>query len=295
VAAAVGIGAAAITIGRRSLHWSPPAAPRYLMTAITVAAVVAAGSVVAAHNAPAGARAPREFPVRMVSYNIRMGFSLDGRFDPDALAATINRERPDVVLLSEVDRGWFLNGGHDDLQLLADRLGMRALFAPAADPVWGDALLTRLPIVSIRSHPLPRAGAPIGATAIAAVVSVGGQELGVVGVHLQAPSGELPTVQATAVADIAQDLARGGRPVVVAGDMNITPQSREFASLLASGLRDGFADVRPFRTFPADHPTEEIDHVFTTPNLGVTDATVPDGTGSDHRAVAVTLSLRDPA
>ncbi|WP_446218972.1 endonuclease/exonuclease/phosphatase family protein [Micromonospora sp. IBHARD004] len=48
--------------------------------------------------------------VRVVAYNIRMGFGLDGRLDLDGLARAVTGSRPDVVVLSEVDRGWLLNG-----------------------------------------------------------------------------------------------------------------------------------------------------------------------------------------
>ncbi|MDM4777950.1 hypothetical protein QTS76_01515 [Micromonospora sp. b486] len=75
-----------------------------------------------------------------------MGFGLDGRLDLDAVARELRGA--DVVLLSEVDRGWWLNGGHDTLALLAGRLEMPYVFAPAADPVWGDAVLSRFPMRS---------------------------------------------------------------------------------------------------------------------------------------------------
>nr|WP_130332800.1 hypothetical protein [Micromonospora kangleipakensis] len=48
--------------------------------------------------------------VRVVPYNTRMGFGLDGRLDLDGLARAVIGSRPDVVVLSEVDRGWLLNG-----------------------------------------------------------------------------------------------------------------------------------------------------------------------------------------
>jgi endonuclease/exonuclease/phosphatase family metal-dependent hydrolase len=298
VAAAVGIGVAAVRVGPRARRWGAPTGSLGIDAAIATSVVVAATAVVTLHlvtaPAPVSTRTVDDFSVRLVAYNIRMGFGLDGRFDPETLAATIGAEQPDIVLLSEVDRGWFLNGGHDDLQLIADRLGMRAVFAPAADPVWGDALLTRLPIVSVRSHPLPRAGAPIGAQALAAVVSVGKAELGVVGTHLQAPPGGTPAEQAREVARIAGELAKPGRPVVLAGDLNLTPGSKEFASLLKGGLIDALAKGRPLPTYPSDKPRQEIDHVLTSPNVVLSDVVVPESTASDHRALAVTLALENP-
>ncbi len=255
---ALGIGAGGLRVGPRAQRWGTPVGPPGRGSWLGVGAVLAVAGMVAVQLLTAPPRPTRptdaDFPVRLVAYNVRMGFGLDGRFSPDALAATIRRESPDLVLLSEVDRGWFLNGGHDLLQLLADRLQMRAVFAPAADPLWGDALLTRLPVVSFRSHPLPSAGAATGAEALTAVVKVGEHELGVVGTHLQPPPNGRPAAQAERVATIATELANGDRPVVIAGDLNITPQDPEFGAFLDAGLLDGLAEARPLATFPSDQP-----------------------------------------
>jgi endonuclease/exonuclease/phosphatase family metal-dependent hydrolase len=230
--------------------------------------------------------------LRVVAYNVRMGFGLDGRFDPDALAAVIAAQRPDVVLLSEVDRGWLLNGGHDDLAVLARRLGLPTLFAPAADAVWGDALLTRLPVVSARTVVLPPAGAPTGAQALGAVLRVGTREVGVVSTHLQPPpGGGGPVEQARAVAALAGDLGAGGRPVIVGGDLNTEPGDPAFQALVDAGLADALAAARPLPTSPADAPAREIDHVLVTPGITPSDAVAPRSTASDHLPVAVTVAL----
>jgi endonuclease/exonuclease/phosphatase family metal-dependent hydrolase len=229
--------------------------------------------------------------LRVVAYNVRMGFGLDGRFDPDALAAVVAGQRPDVVLLSEVDRGWLLNGGHDDLAVLARRLGLPTLFAPAADSVWGDALLTRLPVVSARTVVLPAVGAPTGAQALGAVLRVGSREVAVVSTHLQPPPDGGPVEQARSVGALARELGTGGRPVVVGGDLNTEPADPAFRVLLDAGLTDALAAARPLPSSPADDPVREIDHVLVTPGITAAGAVAPRSTASDHLAVAVTLRL----
>ena len=81
----------------------------------------------------------------MVAYNLRMGYGIDGRFDQHAVAELLGRQHADVILLSEIDRGWLLNGGQDQLRIVARLLDMEAAFGPAADQVWGDAILSREP------------------------------------------------------------------------------------------------------------------------------------------------------
>jgi endonuclease/exonuclease/phosphatase family metal-dependent hydrolase len=225
--------------------------------------------------------------LRLVTYNIRMGFGLDGTFDPDAAAGAIAAEQPDVVTLSEVDRAWLLNGGHDDLVVLAQRLSMRWYFAPAADSVWGDAILTRVKPSVVRSVRLPAAGAPTGAQALAVVLSVAGQNWTVIATHLQPPPDGPPDEQARAVVAFARSFGTG--PTLVAGDLNIEPDSPTMAVFDAGGLLDGFAPYRPVRTFPADRPMQEIDHVLVLGGLRVSGVHVGTTTASDHAPVAATL------
>ncbi|MFC8846253.1 MULTISPECIES: endonuclease/exonuclease/phosphatase family protein [unclassified Micromonospora] len=229
--------------------------------------------------------------VRVVAYNIRMGYGLDGRFDPGGLARVVARERPDVVVLGEVDRGWLLNGGHDTLALLAARLRMPYVFAPAADPLWGDAVLSRFPMAAARSERLASVGAPTGAQALGVTVDLGGDvRLAVVATHLQPPPGREPVAQARAVAGFAFRYA-AGLPLVVAGDLNTEPGSPGYAEFTRAGLVDALASARPLPTSPADDPREQIDHVLVSAGVRAADPVAPRSTASDHLPVAVTLAL----
>lgn len=258
-----------------------------------VAAVVVLVAATGWLYRPAPAAPPAAPPgaVRVVAYNIRMGFGLDGRLDLAGLHRALTRTAPDVVVLSEVDRGWLLNGGHDTLTLLARRLRMPYVFAPAADPVWGDAVLSRWPVRSARTRPLPALGAPTGAQALGVTLDLGGgRRLAVVATHLQPPPDAGPVVQARAVAAFATGYA-AGRPLVLAGDLNTQPGEPAFVEFTRAGLVDALAAARPLPTSPADHPREQIDHVFVSPGITAADVAAPPGTASDHLPVAVTLTL----
>ncbi|MFI6601155.1 endonuclease/exonuclease/phosphatase family protein [Nonomuraea sp. NPDC050536] len=234
-----------------------------------------------------------EIPVRpkqgdtftLITYNIRMGFGLDGRLSLDRIAAWAAAQHPDVVLLSEVDRGWLLNGGHDDLARIARGLGMRYYFAPAADAVWGDALLTNLPVKTWSSTELGKHDYPTGAQAQQAVVEVGGKEVGIVNTHLQAPVGQAPEV-----AELVKELA-AERPVVLAGDLNTRPTDPQMRVLLGAGLSDPLLALGNPNTSPADAPVERIDHVLISKGLEAVAAQAPRLTYSDHLPVIATLRL----
>ncbi|GAB3141967.1 endonuclease/exonuclease/phosphatase family protein [Microbispora hainanensis] len=232
----------------------------------------------------------------LVAYNIRMGFGLDGRLDLDRMAAWAATRRPDVVLMSEVDRGWLLNGGHDDLARIARGLGMRYYFAPAADRLWGDALLTNLPVAEIGSTRLGRRGYPTGAQAQSIVLKIGDREVGIVNTHLQEPRGQAPEVAAIARRLAADTLPSGAagagpRPVIVAGDLNTTPSDPQMRVLEAAGLSDPLRALGDPPTSPADAPVRRIDHVLISDGLTAVAAEAPRVPYSDHLPLVVRLRL----
>jgi endonuclease/exonuclease/phosphatase family metal-dependent hydrolase len=237
-----------------------------------------------------GERSSRPGAIRVVAWNIRMGHGLDGRFDLNAMASVLAAQRPDVVLLSEVDRAWLLNGGHDTLALLSDRLDLPYRFAPAADAVWGDAVLTRLPVAHTATSRPAAHGAPTGAQALGVVVDVGGIEVAVVSTHLQPPPGDGPVDQAREVAAFARGFA-ANRPLVVGGDLNTEPGDPAFAAFVGAGLVDGLAAARPLPTSPAGAPAEQIDHLLVSPAIGVTGVAAPRTSASDHLPVVATLTV----
>ncbi|WP_433149076.1 endonuclease/exonuclease/phosphatase family protein [Actinomadura nitritigenes] len=230
--------------------------------------------------------------LRLAAYNLRMGYGLDGTMTVTHQADALRGLRPHIVVLSEVDRAWMLNGGRDSLRLIADRLGLRAVWVPAGDEVWGDAVLTDLPVTSVRSTPLVKGG-PTGAEALRVGVRWKGRDLTVIATHTQPPDGWTDLGQAEQLARLAREAARGGRQVVMAGDMNLEPGSAPWRVLLGAGLTDALASARPFATFPAaPRPVQQIDQVLVTPGLTGRDQADEPVAYSDHRPIAVTLDVR---
>ena len=264
-------------------------------------APVWAGAAALAVLAPFGAAATLQ-PVpwtaeeheglRILAYNVRMGYGMDGTFDARGVAELIAAEDPDVVLLSEVDRAWLLNGGQDQLTILSRLLDLPAHFGPAADPVWGDAILTDLPARWGEPVPLPSFGAVTGAQALPAHVAFGGQEWTVVSTHIQPHPG--PGDGSLAQAEVLADLVgEQPAPVVLGGDLNLEPGDPSWEVLLAAGLTDALADARPLPTSPADAPDIQIDHVLVSPEMTGSDAHAVPSELSDHLAVVVTLLPAD--
>ncbi|GAB3706522.1 endonuclease/exonuclease/phosphatase family protein [Nocardiopsis oceani] len=273
---------------------SPVTPPKDRVLGVTgAAAVVALAATVAAPllRPPVPAPEPEADGLRVAAYNVRMGFGMEGRFTVAEQAEVLRELDADVIALSEIDRGWQLNGSHDGLSLLAEELGMTAYWGPAADPFWGDALLTNLPVSELRGHPLPDSG-PTGAQALEAVLDWEGTEVTVVSTHLQPEGYDIgnPTAeeQLDALMSIGERAHSEGRPVVIAGDLNFEPED---LALEERPFHDAFADTRPFPTMVTETESDQqIDHVLTTDDLGASDTANPDVPYSDHRPIAVTLA-----
>jgi endonuclease/exonuclease/phosphatase family metal-dependent hydrolase len=295
VAAAVALAAVAVAaaVTGRGLAPSRHVPLRGLIAAAgTLLLVGVVGAVVSGPPPPPDPVPAATGTVRVAAYNVHAGYDVDGRFDADAIADTIAATGADVVVLGEVDRGWLLEGGQDVLRLLRDATGMRATFAPAADDVWGNAVLSRYPVTGVRTAQLPRGGAPMRRGVVSVTVDTGAGVLGVVGTHLHHVEDE-PAVrlgQARALAAEVSRLHSQGLPVALLGDLNAPYAAPELEPLRF--LTDAVPGDEP--TYPASDPRVRLDHVLVTSDLVTSDAAIVPSTASDHLPVAVTLTLPAP-
>ncbi len=233
------------------------------------------------------------FPIRVVSYNLHQGFDEDGYLAIRDLAAAIEEQDAGIVALQEVSRGWLIDGSFDMLPWLSRELEMPYVWAPAADSVWGNAVLSKYPIVESSVHPMPNnADIPMDRSYATAVIPMGDTgPLTVLATHLhhREEEGHRRAPQIMALVD-AWD---GSERTVLLGDLNAEPGAPEMLPLEESGMVDAFSaspeyDGRGY-TFPARDPRRRIDYVWTSEDLRPTDFTLFGGTASDHLGVAVTL------
>ncbi|WP_156045179.1 endonuclease/exonuclease/phosphatase family protein [Herbidospora cretacea] len=261
--------------------------PRDVPDVRLIVVIAAAVALAVAVPRPAFRLDPAGQPVdrnefTLIAYNIRMGFGLSGTLDVDEIADWAKSREPDVVLLSEVDRGWFLNGGHDTLDRIATRMGMRYYFAPAADELWGDALLTNLPVRQVRSYPLIKDDYPTGAQAQVVTVEIREMGVGIVNTHLQSP-------------EIQSAMMRGVMPrppSLLAGDLNLTPDDPALVTMMKTiGLTDPLKDFGDPPTSPAGAPIKRIDHVLLREGVKALSVEVAKVPFSDHLPIVARLRV----
>ena len=214
---------------------------------------------------------------------------------PGGVARAIEASGAEVVALQEVSRGWYVNGSTDMLAWLQRRLRMpHARFAGASDPIWGNAVLSRYPILSGEVTRLPREGVPLRRNALGVELDLGeGRRLRVVVTHLHHVEGaDGARVRLAQLPRLVEAVAEPP-PTVLMGDFNAEPGSAEIARVRAAGLTDAFvaAGGRPAdeRTWPSDRPDRRIDYIWLSAGLEASDFAATSSTASDHRGVAVTV------
>ena len=247
-------------------------------------------------------------PVRLVTFNTHHGVGDDQRHDLPRLARVLADADADVICLQEVDRHFGDRSEDVDQALLLSRaLDMQLAWGPAIDEPrpdgaprqYGNALLSRLPILISSVHRLPGSGEP--RSALQTMVELDGGALWVTATHLTTGSAQERAEQVAALAGLHSEPMETG---VVVGDLNTAPDAPELAA-----LRERFADawdLAPERadhsgwrssqqggTYPAARPRRRIDQVWVSPGVQVTAARVLDGGGaSDHLPLLVDLAVR---
>ncbi|MDH3190779.1 MAG: endonuclease/exonuclease/phosphatase family protein, partial [Acidimicrobiia bacterium] len=267
------------------------------------AAVLPAAALVIAIGADTAPAPDPDAPIRFMSYNVHSAFNVEGNLDVEGIARVIEDSRADVVGLQEVPRGRLLSGTTDLLTLLEQRLGFEHIaFFGTTDPVWGNAILSRYPIVEIGTDYLPLVGTPMRRGFLGATIDIGGEEVLVISTHLQHvndsdvhdedPEGDLYPVHREQIATILANWG-GVSPAVLMGDFNARPEWAQIGLILESGWVDSWAEAGTgdgFTSNAAD-PRFRIDYVFHTQDLAAVDAGVIQSTASDHFPVVVDLTF----
>jgi len=196
----------------------------------------------------------------------------------------VEHEQPDAMLLLEIDAQWVQ-------ALRALSADYPHIVAEPRDGPWGIAFLSRLPLS--RAEIVSLRGAP---AVDVRVDPAEGRSLRLIGVHLQSPTSRARAGERNAqLADLAARAATVSEPLVVTGDLNVTP----YSPLLAHWLeRSGLTDARSGRGLAVTWPTFlpllgiPIDHCLISEHFIVGDQHRGPAFGSDHYPVITRLFLR---
>ena len=285
----VGVGAVVSTARRSEPHarW----ASYWPAVAGLVLLIVPLALALAWHRLETIQPDPTNRSVRVIDYNLHNGFNTDGRLDMEALAKIIEESGADVVGLQEISRGWLIWGGLDMLTWLSQRLGMPYVTGPTGDAQWGNAILSRYPIVRAETFPLPPETLDLRRGYIVAEIHIGAGRVSVVDTHFthRSDHDEIRKTQA----GILLSAWNGAPTTIIVGDLNADPDSEAMQLLSDAGLVNVAAEIGtlPIHTSPADNPRRQIDYIWTSPDLGFSDLEIVNSTASDHLPVIATITL----
>jgi endonuclease/exonuclease/phosphatase family metal-dependent hydrolase len=158
--------------------------------------------------------------IAIASYNVHSCVGLDRRCNPARVATVLKELACDIYALQEVDNEPSDDDDSKQLEYLASELDMAAI--PGLRIVrhsgqYGNALLTRLPILSVHRHDLSYPWfEPRGALDVQ--LEVGGRALRVIATHLGLSRAERRAQWRQLLLAVAR--APATLPTVVVGDMN---------------------------------------------------------------------------
>lgn len=242
--------------------------------------------------------------MRLLSWNVQWCRGIDGRVDPQRIAAEAKRlADPDVLCMQEIARNFpEMEGsaGEDQVEELKKGfLGYEAFFASAVDlpgrrarRQFGNLVLTRLAAGRAMRHSLPWPALPDSQSMPRAVVEVVVEApfgpLRVMTTHLEYYSGDHRAAQVDRLRELhAEGCAahlrtedpgsyeffdRAGS-AIICGDFNLKPDDPQHRRMLDAGFVDAWQALNPGKprqhTFHV-HDGESpycCDYVFVTPDL----------------------------
>lgn len=248
--------------------------------------------------APLSAAEPATRPLRILCYNIHYGQGMDGEYDIPRLAEVIKATHPDLVALQEVDVGVRRSGQVHQLKELGKLTGLTARFGPTQHyegGLFGNAILTRLPILDELIQPLPYTDAtaerqtyPRGAL-ILTVQAPDGKPLRFISTHFQHNVPEDRVAEAHAINKLFaadEDHLR----TILAGDFNAKPGDEPITILEQRWTHAIDAERAP--SAPSINPKSRIDYIFFRDQNAfrvISSEVLPEAMASDHRPVLAVL------
>ena len=203
--------------------------------------------------------------------------------DHAAFLGWLGAHPADLLIVQEVTAAW--------AEALAPQVAYPHYELLAREDPYGIAVLSRWPRESVEQVDLAGDGLP----SFTGIVRVAGQPVRFLALHTHWPvMPELARARDVSLQAAAAMARADAAPVVLLGDLNLTPDAPVFHRLLEeSGLEDAMQGRGWRPTWLASFwPLAlRIDHVLASPALCVEQAEVGPDVGSDHRPVTARLVL----
>lgn len=233
--------------------------------------VIAQGAMIAPYFMPRQNETLPEAAKSLMVWNV-----LIHNQNHDGIMSLIREQSADIVILLEVSHAL-----GNDLGQLRDLYPIQE-FSPSLGP-FGSGILSKQPFKKIT---IRRLGRELESTVIATLEN----GTTILGVHPLPPSGALYSrIRNQQLDAIAEFAAACDGPVIVAGDLNVTPWSPHFQDLLQrAALRDPRRGLGVLTSWPKGKPLIRIpiDHILPSSEVRLDELSILSETaGSDHHPI----------
>ncbi len=233
----------------------------------------------------------------ILSYNIRHAEDMNGKLSIEQIAAVINRYKPDMVALQEVDSVTNRNGKVDQMKELGRLTGLYYSFGsnfPYDGGTYGLGILSRYPVQRAASYRLPYyKNDPNSESRLMFMTELrlpSGKLIKFGTVHLDYKTAEQRTIQ---VKDLLGQLSHTDKiPIIIAGDFNASPGDECITIMKSRFIQLMEKDTTA--TYPSVSPKEKIDYIFLSADNTwkmKKQEVINEQVASDHRPVLGVVKL----
>ena len=242
--------------------------------------------------------------LRVGTYNILHGADFEKKrktgedtVDLSLASRAITEMDLDICALNEVRNQENVEGLCNQAKKIADRVGCYYLFARAIDHAggeYGNALLSRYPILSSTLHPIivPKdkrvaARRYENRVALEAHLDIHGKTVAVIVTHFGLHRDEIDLAAETVV----KIVKNSPYPTIVMGDFNVSPDDDAIKKLKSILVDTADLTESPLLTFPSHAPDIKIDYIMTTRDLTAISIDCPNILTSDHKPLTAEIEL----
>jgi endonuclease/exonuclease/phosphatase (EEP) superfamily protein YafD len=220
---------------------------------------------------------PKNAPLRAMLLNVNTSLG-----DATRVRAVVEAEAPDLVL-EEINARWLT-----DLEWLTNTYPHR-LVQPREDN-FGIALYSKFPLQDGRIFTIGEADVP----SIIATVQTEEKKLCIVATHPLPPFGKKYSHLRNEQLEQLPKYLRSPHPILLLGDLNVTPWSTHFRKLLKqTGLRDSTKGFGYQPSWPSHAPLFLIplDHCLHSEGIAIFDRRIGKNVSSDHYPLIVDFAI----
>ncbi len=233
---------------------------------------------------------PDKIEITILTFNIRSGNDADGKQALDSIIEEVRETGAHIIGLQEVERRMPRSGFVDQAKAIAEALGFYFYYGSNINVLgvqYGNAFISKYPIVEIKNHRLPRElMEPRGV--IEATVDVDGSSLHVFVTHLGLHDRERDKQMET----LHGMLSEKEGPMILMGDFNNLPGSMDMAQhnmrLIDSATAMEMEDAYTYAYY-SDAPNVRIDRIYTSEDIEIIDHAVRPSKTSDHLRVVTKI------